>query len=75
VTSAAYDSDGVVTGGTVKWPDGAAGVFTTVTKDATWLAVNAYTITHAGASNTVHQAAVTRDSNGNVTAKPALTIT
>lgn len=74
VLSAAYDSDGVITGGTVKWPDGGTGVFTTTTKDSTWLAVNAYTITHATAGNTITQSAVTRDANGQVTAKPALTV-
>ena len=75
VTAATYDSDGVVTTATVKWPDASAGTFTTVTKNTTWLAVDAYTITHAASGQTVTQAAVTRDAVGNVTVKPALTIT
>lgn len=74
VTAATYDTDNVITTATVKWPDASAGTFTTVTKDATWLAINAYTITHAASSKTVTQAAVTRDANGNVTVKPALTV-
>jgi len=74
LTSITYDADGVVTTATAKWADGSAGTFTTTSKNATWLAVDAYTITHAASGKTVTQAAVTRDANGNVTAKPALTV-
>ena len=74
ITAATYDADNVITTATVKWPDGSAGTFTMTSKDATWLAINAYTITHTIASKTVTQATVTRDSNGNVTVKPALTV-
>ena len=73
-TAISFDADGVVTTATVKWPDGSAGVFTTVTKNTTWLAVDAYTITHTVSGLTVTQAAVTRDADGNVTTKPALTV-
>ena len=73
-TSVTFDADQVVTTATVKWPDGSAGAFTTVTKNATWLAVDAYTISHTDSGLTVTQAAVTRDSDGNVTTKPALTV-
>lgn len=73
-TSITRDSDGVVTTATVAWPDGSAGTFTTTTKNTTWLAVDAYTITHADSGKTVTQAAVTRDSDGLVTTKPALTV-
>jgi hypothetical protein len=74
VTGATYDGDGVLTTATVKWPDGSAGTLTTVTKNTTWLAIDAYTITHTDSSQTVTQAAVTRDTNGNITTKPALTV-
>lgn len=74
IIAATFDSDNVITTATVKWPDGSAGTFTTVTKDATWLAINAYTITHTTSSKTVTQTAVTRDGSGNVTVKPALTV-
>lgn len=74
ITAVTYDSDGVVTTATVKWPDGSAGTFTTTTKNSTWLAVDAYTISHTDSSNTVTQTAVTRDVNGQVTVKPALTV-
>ena len=74
LTSATRDSDGVITTATVSWPDGSAGTFTRTTKNATFLTIDAYTVTHTDSAKTVTQAAVTRDSNGNVTAQPALTI-
>lgn len=74
VTAATYDADNVITTATVKWPDGSAGTFTTTNKNATWLAIDAFTITHTASSKTVTQAAITRDANGNVTVKPALTV-
>ena len=73
-TAITYDSDGVVTTATVKWPDASAGTFTTTTKDATHIAINAYTISHTDSGKTVTQAAVTRNSDGAVTTKPALTV-
>ena len=73
--SIARDSDGVPTTAVVKWPDDTAGVFTTVTKNTTWLSVDAFTVTYAGTpSKTVTQTAVTRDVSGAVTTKPALTV-
>lgn len=74
MTSITYDSDGVVSSATVKWPDGSAGTFTRTTKNSTWLAVDAYTISHTDSGLTVTQTAVTRNSVGSVTAKPALTV-
>jgi hypothetical protein len=73
-TAITRDADGVPTTATVKWPDGSGGTFTTVAKDATWLAVNAYTITHTLSSKTVTQAAVIRDSDGSIIVKPALSV-
>jgi hypothetical protein len=72
--AATYDSDGVVTTATVSWPDGSAGTFTTTTKNTTFLAVDAFTISHTDSGKTVTQTAVTRDSLGAVTVKPALTV-
>ena len=74
LTAATYDADNVITTATAKWPDGSAGVFTTTNKNVTWLAIDAFTITHTVAGKTVTQAAVTRDASGNVTVKPALTV-
>jgi len=59
---------------TVKWPDGSAGAFTATTINSTWEAIDAYTITHTASGKTVTQAAVTRNADGNVTTKPALTV-
>lgn len=74
ITSATRDSDGVITTATVAWPDGSAGTFTRTTKNAIWLVIDAYTVTHSASGKTVTQAAVTRDSNGNITAQPSLTV-
>lgn len=74
LTAVTWDTDGVPTTATVKWPDGSTGTFTTTNKNTTWLAIDAYTITHADSGKTVTQAAVTRDANGNITIKPALTV-
>lgn len=74
VTSVNRDADGVVTTATVKWPDGSGGTFTTTTKNDDFLAIDAYTISHTESGKTVAQAAVTRDGDGSVTTKPALTV-
>lgn len=59
---------------TVKWPDDSAGTFTATTINATFAVVDAYTITHTASGSTVTQSAVTRNAEGNVTVKPALTV-
>lgn len=59
---------------TVKWPDGSGGTLTVTATNTTYLVETAYTITHTDSGKTVTQAAVTLDSNGNVTVKPALTV-
>lgn len=74
LTAVTVDSDQVVTTATAKWPDGSAGTFTTTTKNSTWLAVDAYTVSHTTSGKTVTQTAVTRNSSGTVTTKPALTV-
>ena len=74
ITTATRDSDGVITTASVMWPDGSAGTFTRTTKNATFLTVDAYTVTHTDSGKTATQADVTRDANGNVTAQPEITI-
>ena len=74
MTSTTLDSDDVISAAVLKWPDGSAGTFTTTTRNDTWLAVDAYTASHTTSGKTVTQAAVTRNSNGAVTTKPALTV-
>ena len=63
-----------VASGAVVWPDGSAGVFTTVIIDPTWEAINAYTISHVNSGRFVLQASVTRNANGNISIKPLLTV-
>jgi hypothetical protein len=74
LSSATYDDDGLISSGTVVWPDGSAGVYSVTSKNATWTAVDAYTVTHTNTGQTVTQAAVTRDDLGNVVSQPALTV-
>ena len=74
ITSATRDSDGVITTASVSWPDSSTGTFTRATKNATFLTIDAYTVTHTDSGKTAIQSAVTRDSSGNVTAQPAITI-
>lgn len=73
-TSLTRDATGVVTSATVKWPDGSAGVFTATTINTTYAAIDAYTITYVARNRMVTQAAVTRNSFGDVITKPALTV-
>ena len=69
-----YDANRILESGTVFWPDGSAGVFTTTLKNTTWLDYDAYTISHANSNKTITQATMTRDAFGDVTTKPALTV-
>lgn len=74
MTQVFRDSDGVITSGIVSW-NGVPGVFTTITKNNTWLTVDAYTLTYAGApAKTLTQPLVTRDANGAVIVKPLIII-
>lgn len=76
ITSATYDAtyNTVISTGVVKWPDSSAGTFTTTDINEDWWAIDAFTITHTTGSKTVTQTAVTRNANGSVTVKPALTV-
>lgn len=73
LTTATYDAGHRLTGGTVKWPDGSAGVLAVTAWDSDGQP-NAYTLTHVNAGRTLTQAAVTRNAQGDITTKPALTI-
>jgi len=68
------DSNSVATNATVRWPDGTGGVFTASSVNTNWQAIDAFTITYTNRSRTITQSAVSRDVNGAVTNKPALTI-
>lgn len=73
-TAITRNSDGLVTTATVTWPDGSAGTLTATNYNATHGVYDGYTITHTASGKTVTQAAVTRDSNGAATVKPALVV-
>lgn len=69
-----HNTYGVPQTATVKWPDGSAGTFTATAYDTTWEAIKSYTITHTTSGKTVTQSAVTFNSLGLVSSKPALTV-
>ncbi len=74
--SANLDADGVVTTASIRWPDGTMGTYTTTVKNSTFLVVDAYTISYSGVLNAlVSQGAVTRNSSGDIIAKPSLIVT
>jgi hypothetical protein len=66
----------VITTASVAWPDGATGVFTSTSINATFDTIDAFTVTYvwSGGADTITQAAVTRDSNGAVIAQPMPTV-
>lgn len=68
------DSEGRVTSMTVLWPDDSVGVYTATDYNATHEVYDGYTITHTTSGKTVTQAAVTRNVEGAVITKPALTV-
>jgi hypothetical protein len=74
VTAVTYSgtATSTVASATVVWPDDSAGVFTATTINATFETIDAYTVTHAVSGKTVTQAAVTRNTDGLITSKPAL---
>jgi hypothetical protein len=75
-SSVTRDSNGAAASATVVWPDGTGGTYTATTVSTAFPgAVDAYTVTYAGSTTkTVAQAAVTRNSDGAVTAQPALVV-
>ena len=73
-TTQTRDVDNVVTVGTALWPDGSSGVYTLVTKNATWLCADAWTLTHVYSGKTLTQALVTRNGAGYETVTPAIAI-
>lgn len=71
------DANGAAISATLAWPDGGTGVYAaTQVSTAFPGAVDAYTCTHVkgGVTRTYTQPAVTRDANGAVTNKPAMTV-
>jgi len=68
------DSEGRVTSMTATWPDSSSGAYTATDYNATHEVYDGYTITHVDSSKTVTQSAVTRNAEGAITNKPALTV-
>lgn len=77
-TAITRDANEAIITATVVWPDGGTGTFTTDTASTLFPgAIDAYHVTYlnGAVSNTITQSLVTRDSNGAVTAQPALVVT
>lgn len=74
LTSATRDTNSVVTSATIRWPDGATGTFTTTSNNPTFFTVDAFTVTHSASGKTLTQSAVTRNSNGDITAQPDISV-
>ncbi|GLY32099.1 hypothetical protein Kisp02_54640 [Kineosporia sp. NBRC 101731] len=70
------DSNNAATGAGIVWPDGTTGTYAATTVSSAFVgAVDAYTVTYAGAvTKTVTQPAVARNANGAVTNRPAMTV-
>ena len=69
------DPGGAPISASVVWPDGVTGVYSGTGSTAFDGAVDAYTVTRTGTPvKTFTQPSVTRDSRGNVTNRPAMTI-
>lgn len=68
------DADQVIVTSSVRWPDGSGGTFTRTLKNASFLTVDAWTLTHSLSGNIVTQSAVTRNTSGTIIISPALTV-
>jgi hypothetical protein len=74
--SVTVNADGAPTSASVVWPDGTMGVYAGTASTSFPGAVDSYTITYAGTpTKTYTQPLVTRDSNGFITNRPAITVT
>lgn len=70
------NTDGAATSASVVWPDGTAGTYTGTPSLTFAGAIDSYTITYGSpVTKTYTQPSVTRDSNGAVISRPAITVT
>lgn len=74
ITAAVYDDTGVISTGTIVWPDGSAGTWTTLSKNTGCNTYDAFVLTHTNTGATVTQNVVTRDGYCNVISKPQLVV-
>lgn len=65
----------VITNAVVRWCDGTYGEFICTSNNLTYGAVDSYTISYTNNGKVINQSAVIRDGDGQVTNKPAITIT
>lgn len=76
LSSVVRDVNDALVSGTVLWPNGETGVFTTITPSAAFPgAIDAYSITYKfgnGGVRTVTQPLITRDDAGAIAVQPAL---
>lgn len=77
VISATRNVNNVIITANLVWPDGATGVFTTVTINTAFNTIDAWTATYvrSGLSLLITQPLVTRNAEGAVTVQPVITIT
>jgi len=77
VSGGTYDATytNALTGANVIWPDGSAGVYSSLAIDSTHGKVLSFQVTHVDSGRTLVQPAMTLDANGNITAVPDITVT
>ncbi len=63
-----------LTSANVIWPDGSAGVYTSLAIDTTHGKVTSFKVTHVDSGRTLTQPAMTLDANGNITAVPDISV-
>lgn len=69
------NTDGAPTSAVVQWPDGVGGTYSGTASTTFAGSIDAYTITRTlAATVTYTQPAVTRDTAGNITNRPAITV-
>lgn len=74
--SVVRDADGAPTSAQVVWPDGVAGTYSGTASVAWPGAIDSYTVTRVGTPTlTFTQPMVTRNSDGAITTRPAITVT
>lgn len=69
-----YDSDDVLTGATVTWPDGSSGTYTTLTVDSEHLVPSSFTVSHTNGGLTATQGLIVRNDAGNIVTNAGITV-
>lgn len=74
VSGFTYDADDVLTEANVIWPDGSAGVYTTLTVDPEHLVPSSFTVSHTNGGLTATQGLLVRNDAGNITTNAGITV-